>query len=776
MASLHASETMPFLSLITDITPKGPSVRRAHTRRFAGILPEIHSSELLCRLAIELGNLAMSPLQVKRTPSGKNPSGLYECADCMEYAAKYSYSHGSWKLYQTEHSNRCSRGPSKRLLGQRESSIHSRTIKLILDIIVLRDKFNLCFNRQHYQELIEHIYPQVWAQISSTRMLTRALTSYRENFVPIGNLPEFARFISINRLGEMQVNHAENVYQSTIYSCTPARPLLERVNPVFRLDFTHIYGRARGVLGTAVIKLGGYIILPVVVVHVPTNENLLAWKMLLTAVVAFARSTSNPPARVHICTDGFKGLGAAIERDFPEVVHFRCIHHLADSAQLLLKGKSISGHLWIASRQPNFKHFVKCFEVAWEVNPKICNLLCPVLARYFSVQRSAVVHPSTTESDPTTSSEPQIPERDTPLQDDENRPFVVPAPPHLPGIRRRCRESEAADLAGDSLSTSSSSSFASISSWSSSTSTSSSSSVSSSSNSPSPSPSDFSTHPASSSLDPGPPSSSSSSPASSCPSSPASFSSSSSFSFGDEMSNDVPTSFKHIAKGMPFKWAAWQYVAADALCFGDSSTNCVESWHSMIRQARIHLPLGVFVTTITLKILSILKKLPKRLSNEMGPASAGRLLRPKVWDPLAEKVKLQSPNVNLVKVTPVGGGASEIHYSNVFEGESSLNLTERRCEPCQLWQATGLPCCHVRAAIYNRFARLEDTIHPALNLKYLAEDIHGILTTLPNVLFIPSRSEHIPILNPSPQTRPSGRPGISRGKSRKEKAKIRRRK
>ena len=143
------------------------------------------------------------------------------------------------------------------------------------------------------------------------------------------------------------------------------------------MDFTHCEG---GVMATATVKLAGCKVLTIAFGHVGGNESLLSWeKFLLFLEEHFPGMLSHPSI---IKTDGFPGVGALLAR-LGTAVHVRCIWHLGDSIQKLVKGPSLRSWLCWAARQNAFSTFVSGLSIGYEKNEKIIEYVCPALAFAF---------------------------------------------------------------------------------------------------------------------------------------------------------------------------------------------------------------------------------------------------------------------------------------------------------------------------------------------------------------------------------------------------------
>src|SRR3989338_4869553 len=222
----------------------------------------------------------------------------------------------------------------------------------------------------------------------SSKIVRRAVMKLREQILPLSLLPQWANWVNQNSHGYfVHVSHtASRVYSSTLMVSGHVKALAAQklITNVFRLDFTHTYTQGqKGVIGSVVAKLGEHWNLPCILLHAASNETLELWKKLIQAVLDhFAVPT------IVLVTDGFAGLANLISEMSStyegQLIHVRCIHHLADSCQKLLKGKSIPSELWQASREIDVAAFTQTIHKCWLKNPAVTTFLCPTVVSTFT--------------------------------------------------------------------------------------------------------------------------------------------------------------------------------------------------------------------------------------------------------------------------------------------------------------------------------------------------------------------------------------------------------
>lgn len=329
-------------------------------------------SELLFRIFCEM------PLVPRITVSysNKNIRVCYKCSSvgCQFIASGKVRDDDSWLGIFAPHSCQFT---EEAKTNDNRCRFTTRTLDLIIQPLLNKD---LAQKTSTLIEAVKNLYPAIAANVP-TRTWSRRMVAAREKFMPLTHIRDICEMHQA--LADFNVETMVTEANVSLYICTSAifpwaKELWSQgfTPSVISLDFTH---SIHGTYATATTKLCGSFLLALGVFHFPGNETLQNWQKVIDCIVHHF-----PGCKV-FKTDGFHGINKIIK----DAIHMRCIIHLSESLQKLLKGASVKSEVSFASKQPTWDTFRPAFRAIYLKNPKIAQYLCPALALSMSSTSTA---------------------------------------------------------------------------------------------------------------------------------------------------------------------------------------------------------------------------------------------------------------------------------------------------------------------------------------------------------------------------------------------------
>jgi len=643
---------------------------------------------------------------------------------------------------------------------------------------------------------IKFDYPWVWNQIhdnqslksaqssskvysksvTTSRHVRRAVAEMRERSLQLCLLPQWAEWVNANYPDyNVKVTATEDrIYQRTLIVSGHAKKLFREgfLSNVFRLDFTHVATpNNKGVIGCVVANVCNQFVLPCVLLHSPTNETLDLWQILIDAVAQHF-----PSHNTVLVTDGFPGVAALVMGK--QMLHLRCVYHLAASCQKLLKGKSVSAQLWKASLATDLNGFMEEMIACFRVNPVIAEFLCPKVTAAiastshneelskFKKDESELIFRNIDALGLTRISTGSLPSKIDLINLMVKLKLNVEGLLDLPAAKlfsllieffqEKTGQKASQPPDDDSLSEESSNDSSSSSAEESSVS-------SEEDNSPDP-----------------PSSQSSASVAKRFESikkraledtSTQEIETKMEYLFSGQkpLPSSQATTFAEVAASMPFMFTNWQMVQLGGSALQNCSTNSAESWNSLILTQKKTLPTAPLICEIFKKMVDCFYSLQDKLLPEIAPQ---RLTLSEPWNRLLERQsEAQKNGYFIVPLQPQDVHEGTVRFITIrrteagFVRDNRIDLQLKSCT-CFYWQASGMPCSHVLTAIGSGFLTLENSIHKPLLIQPLFRFLEQVGPVPPMRRFdAPRNSKSLQKLTLPPQPTQKGRPRLKRNKS-----------